>query len=474
MSLVKTSGIMVPNDHPEYDAIKQDLNRYVSTWDGGTENLVFYEELKTGILIPRYYPVNDEIIDKSSEGEDIEIEHTVVPRNERQQKSIDFLVNNLKGILRLEPGSGKTVIAVATIATVKKRAIIFAHKDKLLEDGWKAEFLQFTNLKEEDIGRLSSDNYKECLKKKIILSTPHVIANAVKKRNVEFLKTLAKAKIGIMLVDEIHAVVGPTKFSKASLFVNAKRTYGLSATPSRSDGMNDILVKHVGEVTYFPPEKNELLNPAVHMVYFPFGIYKKHRQYLSWGGNFSLARYHKMVLKCDKYHTTLSTWIVKAYKAGRVVLVLGKEIKPLLRLAKECDLPPEHVGIFIPGAIVKEYFKQVDALSDTRDLTEAFKTKQVVFSTYGACRDGNNRKDLDVLVMATPTSNPEQAVGRILRELQGKSQPIVIDVVDTDGPSVDVWIDGARTPSTWFERSALKRMEFYETKGWEIKVHKGK
>ena len=114
-------------------------------------------------------------------------------------------------------------------------------------------------------------------------------------------------------------------------------------------------------------------------------------------------------------------------------------------------------------------------ITDTFDLMESFKTKNVVFSTYGACRDGNNREELDFLMMACPTTNVEQAAGRILRLLENKKAPIVVDLVDTEGPTVNC-ADG--TNGSWFERSAKKRKLFYEKKGWDVikytvKVNKG-
>jgi hypothetical protein len=143
----------------------------------------------------------------------------------------------------------------------------------------------------------------------------------------------------------------------------------------------------------------------------------------------------------------------------------------LLTLAADVGLPREDVGIFIPGSKEKKYNKMVEEVTDTRDLDEAFYTKKVVFSTYGACRDGNNRLDLDFLVMYTPTTNPEQAVGRVLRLMDGKKRPIVIDLVDTEGPEViSKSTDGERVKTTWFRRSAKKRKEIYDRKKWEVEV----
>jgi len=468
VTLRRTSGIIIPKDYLNIDEIKTDLTRTVINWDETTKQVKFYEELNTSdILIPRYYKkINDKIIDESDEGEIIDIESKVIPRNERQRKAIDEFTKRNDGILRLEPGTGKTVIATSIISHYKRRTIIFAHKDKLL-DQWKDELLKHTTIKESEIGRLSSQNYKECFKKSIILSTPHIILYAISNNKEDFLRELQNANIGILIIDECHVGIGPEQFSKSSIFIKSKRTYGLSATPYRSDGTSDLLDMHLGPVIYYPPEENELLKPLVFMTFLPFRVFKN-SNYFMYGGKFQLSRYYTQMYKSDFYNNKVSQLIKKSFEKDRTILILGKNIKPLLTLAKACQLPKESVGIFIPGAVSnKTYKKMVLDVSDTLDLMESFYSKKIVFSTYGACRDGNNRKDLDMLVMSCPTTNPEQAVGRVLRQLEDKKQPIVIDLVDIEGPSVYSKLLNKKV--SWFVRSAYLRYQFYKSKDWTVK-----
>jgi len=469
--LIRTSGIQIPKNHPKFQEIENSLNRYVETWDGGSQHILFYEDMGDHILIPRFYPVDDPIQDMSCDGADIVIESKVTPNSERQRLVIQEFTHRDNGILQLEPGTGKTVLATCIVSHYKKRAIIIAHKDKLLDDQWLPEFLQHTTLTENDIGRLYSTNYKEVLNKSVILATPHIIAYAVNHEKKEFLEAIKQANIGVMIVDECHVGVGPEQFSKSSLFIPAKRIYGLSATPTRMDGSDDIIHFHLGEVKYFPPEEGELLEPTVYMLYLPFGIYKK-GPYFNYGGQFQLSRYYQQMYKSDSYNRVLANWIRNAYKKGRKVLVLGTQIKPLLTLAQKVGADKKDVGIFIPGAQQPKFRKMVEEVTDTKDLSEAFFTKQIVFSTYGACRDGNNRKELDFLVMQTPCSNVEQAVGRILRQLEGKPKPIVVDPIDIQGPEVTIKDDdGNRFKVNWFVRSARNRKKLYDKKGWEIKIY---
>jgi hypothetical protein len=460
--LERNSGIILPKTHPNYDIIEHDLNRIIYGFNGKISKILFYRDLGDSILIPRMYPVED-VIDNSYDGDDIDIQSNIVPRNKRQEKAIEFLLDNDNGVLSLEPASGKTVVSIAAISKIKKRTIIFAHKKKLLEQ-WKKEILRFTNLKNKDIGKLSTRNFKKVFKKKIILCTEHVIPIAIKNDKTEFMEALENAGIGIMIVDEVHIGIGPETFSMSSLHINCKRTFGLSATPTRGDGNDDIINYHLGEVTYLEPGKDELLKPKIFLIHFKFGIYGKYRGYLTWGGNFSSSRYLKQMFKVDRYNDVTSKLIKKCYDGNKTTLVLGDRINSLIALAKKCKIQRSDIGIFIPGASSKDRL----SVSDTDDLDIAFNTKKVVFSTYKACRDGNNREDFDCLIHATPSSNVEQSIGRIQRPFPGKCQPVVIDLIDMEGPLVNSYLDKSNKV-TWFLRGSEKRIEIYEKHGWEMK-----
>lgn len=457
----REAGIILPKTHSKANEIVNNLSRRVFGWRGEWSQVDFFTEYDDdNYIIPRYYPIeNDEIIDNTCEGDEIEIEDNITPRTSRQAKSIDYLLNNTNGILRLEPGSGKTVIAIAAISRLKRKTIVFAHKSELLKQ-WKKDILNFTNLDEDDISFVTSvdKKYKESLNKKILLCTPHVVSVAIKRGKHDFLNDLYNCGIGVMFVDETHAAIGPEKFSMASFKINAKRTFGLSATPYRLDGMNDILNFHLGEIIYYKPDDDELLKPKVYMVSFKFGVFQgKTKKWINWGGHYNPSRYFKKIYDSPAFVKNVTHVINKYYKDDRTILVLGNRIEGLLNLAKECNLPKSEIGIFIPGAKSKQKLE----VSDTDKMKEALQ-KRIVFSTYSACRDGVNREEFDCLVCCIPTSNMEQAAGRILRHHPDKKVPVVIDFIDQESPLT-------KNKQSIFYIQARKRLEFYEKMGWYVK-----
>ena len=57
------SGIKVPKDHPNIDGIMNDLIRSVSKFNGGYTDMQFFIEHDNFIIVPRFYPINEDVED---------------------------------------------------------------------------------------------------------------------------------------------------------------------------------------------------------------------------------------------------------------------------------------------------------------------------------------------------------------------------------------------------------------------------
>ena len=78
-------------------------------------------------------------------------------------------------------------------------------------------------------------------------------------------------------------------------------------------------------------------------------------------------------------------------------------------------------------------------------------TKKVIIATYSMAAEALDIKTLTTLIMATPKTDIEQSVGRILREKH--SQPIVVDIIDSHDP---------------FQKQWIKRKAFYKKQNYKI------
>jgi superfamily II DNA or RNA helicase len=78
-------------------------------------------------------------------------------------------------------------------------------------------------------------------------------------------------------------------------------------------------------------------------------------------------------------------------------------------------------------------------------------TKKVVIATYAMAAEALDIKTLTTLIMATPKTDIEQSVGRILREKH--SSPIVVDIIDSHDLFKNQW---------------KKRKTFYKKENYKI------
>jgi len=88
------------------------------------------------------------------------------------------------------------------------------------------------------------------------------------------------------------------------------------------------------------------------------------------------------------------------------------------------------------------------------DLKES-ENKQIILATYNYVSEGCDLCTLDTLVLATPKSNMEQIVGRILRQKEEDrvNMPLVIDFYDA---------------FSFFKNQFMKRKRYYKSKKYSF------
>ncbi len=435
------SGILIPKSYSNeifYKNIKSHLTRTSRNY--GTSILTtaeFFEEDERGMKIPRFFPIQKfvhcEVKDVLTNGKKIKIKHNIKLKNKTQEEAVKYFKNN-NGVLRLDPGMGKTVIGIYLIAIFKVKTFILVHRDALV-DQWQSRLLEHSNLTPEDIGVLSTATFDDYLKEKsVILCTDQAFGAIMRsKRSNEFKKALIDAKFGFLIADEVHTSVGAPGFSKCSLNIPAKRVLGLSATPYRYDGNGDIILAHLGEI--FSIESREgILNAKVMVFLFNSGLVETRQKYLYWGGQFQRSRY-LTILKKSKLFMALLEKIISRLEKDREVIFVAERLKLIdecMKLAKE-----ESKIAFTAGINLNEVLD-----------------KKIIFTTPGKMRDGIDISHKDCLVMTSPISNIAQIAGRIIRSHPGKKNPVIFDLVDLNVKDIR---------STY-----KKRMDYYQKNKWNI------
>jgi len=402
----------------------------------------YYYETDKALLLPRLFPIKKYIHPESIapketyKAKKIKITSKIVPRNELQKDSIEYLMTHPNTLLQLSPGSGKTIITIDVICKLKFKTIIFIHRDALLSQ-WHDRLISFTDITESQIGVLSSNTYQEVIEKADIILATVQSFNAIlrnDKYKIDFLKRMYHSGIGLMVGDEVHTTVGAPMFSIASLLTPCHRTIGLSATPDKNDGTFKIIKYHLGEV-YESPFESDTMPAEVHAILFDFDLLKGRERWLFWNGQFQLSRYFQILRKSDRFMIVLGATIEYCINENRHLIVMCERIKLIDELKKQ--------------------FKDYDCTSFTASEKSDVLNHKIVFTTPGKMRDGIDAPWKDSIILTSPISNIDQAVGRIVRTEKDKKQPIVFDLVDT----------GIDKISSTFVKN---RLPYYKKKKWNI------
>jgi superfamily II DNA or RNA helicase len=441
IEIIKRSGILIPRKYEDrefYVRIKEELERRTKAYQ--TSNFVihkFYLESEKFLLVPRNFPIQSYIFQSKetnyqNDGDDIDIEHNITPRSLTQERAIDRMLRSENCILQLMPGVGKTVISIYMIATRKKKSIILVHKDALAVQ-WKDRFEQFTNLKPDDIVRLTSATFKEDLKRPINIVTTQMFLSLLKRKREEFLTELDKSNIGVSIADEVHTSVGAPTFSECEIHLPCKYNYGLSATPYRYDGNGDIIEYHLGPI-FSDDDIQGTMKPRVTVLLLDYLIdTARSYTYIHWGGKFQRTRYLNRMIKSKPF-----------LAAMRGLLTRLKDSRDIICMVERIKLIDKLYGM--TNTKSKSKFCGTGGLETLR--------YKMTFATPGKARDGIDAPWKDCVIMTSPISNIEQLTGRVVREQEGKKTPIIIDMVDC----------GSRDISRTFHN----RLKFYKDKGWDV------
>jgi superfamily II DNA or RNA helicase len=222
-----------------------------------------------------------------------------------------------------------------------------------------------------------------------------------------------------VVVHNCHRV-GADYFSQSCFRLPASLRLGLSATPDRKDGREEVIYGHIGEVrvksTAAPmvpriisrpsPWKCPMIRDGAKMIQLPHS-----------GGK--CGHVISMIANHHSRNDMMANFITAAYKKGRTVLFQSdrtEHLETIEMMIQKIGVPPSQIGYYVGG--MKE-----------KDL-EKTKGKRVMLSTYQMTAEGTDIPWIDTLVMGTPKSDVVQIVGRILREHPGKMEPLVFDLVD--------------------------------------------
>ena len=392
-----------------------------------------YRESPNKFYMPRHFGIStfgepNELHIKT--GIPIDISFTGVLR-ENQMKIVEKYMNYIKtsfgGLLDIYCGFGKTVLALKIISLVKLKTLIIVHKGFLM-DQWEERIKQF--LPEARIGRIQGQI--------IDIENKDIVIGMLQSLSMKEYPEDQFADFGLTIIDEVHHI-------SAEIFVRALQkivttyTLGLSATMNRKDGLTKVFKMFLGDIIH--KEKREQENIVlIKAVNYIVNDEEFNQIEYDYRGN---PKYSTMISKLCTFNPRselILSILIKELELNskQQILILAHNKNLLVYLFKAI----EHrniatVGYYIGG------MKQHDL-----KLSE---NKQIIIATYSMAAEALDIKSLTSLVLATPKTDVEQAVGRILRVKH--SQPLIIDIIDQHNI---------------FKKQWLKRRAFYHKNNYNI------
>ena len=412
--------------------------------NASTGDLTFhlYSENEKRIYIPRYYGFQKygaPTLCKLTSGADIHI-NFIGSLREAQEEPIRNFLNaardplKMGGIISVPCGFGKTIMSLYIACCLKKKTIFISHKDFLNQ--------QFI----ETVAQFAPDAKVGIIKQKKVdvVDKDFIIASLQSLAMRDYDEKIFD-DIGFVIIDEVHHT-GAQVFCKAFRKLNNPIILGLSATLNRKDGMRKVFESYIGKSVYTLKNKEFCdVNVQVHKYFETHVDYSTVK--LMWNGKENGAGMINNVCSFQPRTDFLISLLkdILSKEPDRRVLILSERRNQLKDIENRIV---EHkiadYGFYVGG------MKQADLAISSE--------KQIILATYQLASEGFNVPSLNTIIFASPISDIQQSIGRILREVPEKRKytPLCIDILD------DFSI---------FKRKGAARLKFYTNNKYKVSFY---
>jgi len=345
-----------------------------------------------------------------------------LPLSAAQEQAVAAVLRRRMGLLVAPAGAGKTVLSMAIIARRAQPALFLVHTSELAQQALRTAG-QVLGLDPGEVGMIGGGAWSIGARLTIAL---------VQSLQGEIPAELA-GHVGHVVVDECHHAPADT-FSRVVGQLPARYLLGLSATPYRRDGLDQVISYFLGPVVATMDERalaDRLIKP--HIIKRETGISVSGDGFTELVSQLTSDRGRNALIVHD---------VASAVAEGRRCLVLSDRVGhveelAILLQAEGLDAAALH------GQQGKRQRGQVVAAAGQGEL-------DVVVATCSLVGEGFDCPALDALFLATPVSYAGriiQYLGRVSRTAPGKKDALVYDY--TDGHPM-LW-------ASWRKRSEVYR-----------------
>ena len=318
------------------------------------------------------------------------------------------------GVLVAPPGTGKTVIACALIAERKRPTLVLAHSKPLL-DQWRSQLQALLGLESKQIGQLGGGRRKRT----------RIVGLAM----IQSLKAIVDLEsffsdYGLVVVDECHHLPA-VSFEAAVRRAPIRHCLGLTATPYRRDGLQEIVTMQCG------PIRHQIATSPASEIELQLVVCETELA-LPGGADTPIHEVFRQLVEDEERNARVCDDVLAAVTEGRRCLVLSQWKQHCERLAE--TIRSRGVSpVVLDGDLGKrarvEILKRIESTPAGEDL--------VVVATGQYLGEGFDCPKLDTLFLAFPISFKGRLVqytGRLMRSHEGKANVRVNDYADLHVP----------------------------------------
>lgn len=386
------------------------------------------------------------------------------------------------GLICVPCGKGKTFMALAIAARLGRRFCIVVDKEFLLNQ-WKGEIETFfpgltVGIYQGDKKQIGSETIYQKdaslteLKERCRLEGMKLGGN-----KTELLERLTKAGVdmspnsktvtydcticmiqtivqrevpsdafsgyGFTIFDECHHL-GAAHFSRVLMKIQTKWMLGLSATPTRDDGLTKVFEWYLGEPVYWEKIREADETVAVYTISCSYNDPAYAEEPVDWKGDVVMARMLGKVVeympRTERIAALLKTWLAES--KDRRILILSERKEHLRRFEELLEVTKVPIGYYIGGMT-----------DEARE--ESATNCRVILATYAMASEAMNIKTLNAVALVSPRKKVEQSTGRILRirPEQRNLEHRILDVIDQHSMYLGQW---------------RKRLTYYKQCGYKL------
>ena len=393
-----------------------------------------------------------DILDKRCHGTPIRISFKGELR-EQQEFAAAKLEKFENGVLNAPTAFGKTVLAAYMVSQRKVNTLVLLENTDLLPQ-WIREFEHFLEIDEAPPVYYTPTGRKKT--RESIIGT--LKAGQDKTTGIIDFALIGSAyhkgkffpnidSYGMVLIDECHHIAS-LQGQALMQRIRAKYVYGLSATPSRSDRLDEIITMLLGPVRHKYTAKEQADEQGLDRFVIP----RFTRIVNISGEQLDIHKADELISTSENRNEQIVRDTIQAVSNGRTPVMLTKRKKHAEVLKKLLEGSADRVFLIYGGQSEKLNQEIKDEM-----LSLPREKSMILIATGQKVGEGFNFPRLDTLMLAAPIKfegRLTQYVGRLNRVYDGKQDVVVYDYVDTH--------------IGFFDRQYKNRLTAYRKLGYKV------